>query len=102
MNRLIKYYNQNRYIIWLVILILVAIIGLIQILNNFASEKISMDNTVTQDKVETNSFNKNYSVITGKEVDKKTSQIIDEFINYCKKMHMDYYQMNVKKLYIQH
>lgn len=83
MNRLIKFYNQNRYIIWIVILVLVAIIALIQILNNFASKKISMDNTVTQNVITDTYFDKNYSVITGKDIKAETSQIIDDFINYC-------------------
>lgn len=83
MNRLIKFYNQNRYIIWMAVLIIIAIIALIQILNNFALKRSGLKNNIDQNANSTNTINKNYSVITGKEVKEEVSQIIDEFINYC-------------------
>lgn len=83
MNRLIKFYNQNRYIIWVVVLMLVAIIALIQILNNFAFKKNSIKDAINQNTNAPNTINKNYSLVTGKEVKDEVSQIIDEFINYC-------------------
>lgn len=82
MNRLIRFYNQNRYMVWLVILVLIAIIALIQILNNFASEKSDIEKTINQNNNITTT-DKNYSVITGKEVKKEVSKIIDEFVAYC-------------------
>ncbi|MBO5413047.1 MAG: hypothetical protein J6A29_01855 [Clostridia bacterium] len=81
MNRLIKYYNQNRYMIWLVVLILIAIIALIQILNNFTLERKNAQNN--QNTIIANNINKNYSVITGKEIKEEVSNIIDQFLNYC-------------------
>lgn len=83
MNRLIKFYNQNRYIIWMAVLIIIAIIALIQILNNFALKRSGIKNNIDQNANSTNTINKNYSVITGKEIKEEVSQIIDEFINYC-------------------
>ena len=83
MNRLIKFYNQNRYIIWVVVLMLVEIIALIQILNNFAFKKNSIKDAINQNTNAPNTINKNYSLVTGKEVKDEVSQIIDEFINYC-------------------
>lgn len=81
MNKLIKLYNQNRYMIWIVVLTLIAIIALIQILNNFTLERKNAQNN--QNTIIANTINKNYSVITGKEIKEEISNIIDQFINYC-------------------
>ena len=83
MDRLLKFYNQNRYIIWLVILILIAIFVLIQILDNIASKKISIENTNNQKTDTFNTIDKNYSIISGERVKTEVSDIIDDFINYC-------------------
>lgn len=86
MGNFAKFYNQNRYIVWLVILIIIAIIVLIHILNSFitkehgATENIKNENTIAQ----TNSTSdKDYSVITENKVNSEVSRIIDEFIYYC-------------------
>ena len=39
MNKFIRFYNQNRYIVWIIILSIAAFIAVIQILDNFAYEK---------------------------------------------------------------
>lgn len=83
MNRLTKFYNQNRYIIWLVILIVVAIITLIQILDEFASKKIAKEDDISKNTIITTDINKNYSVITGEEIKNNASQIIETFLDYC-------------------
>lgn len=81
MNKFIRFYNQNRYMIWLIVLIIVAIISLIQILDNFAYKKNDMKPKDDEETITT--INKNYSVLTGKNVKKETSKIIDDFISYC-------------------
>ena len=83
MNRLIKFYNQNRYLVWIVVLTLIAIIVLIQILNNFVSRENSIKEAMNQNTTESTTINKNYSVITGQEVKDEVSQIIDQFMDYC-------------------
>lgn len=83
MNRLIKFYNQNRYLVWIVVLTLIAIIALIQILNNFVSKENSIKEAMNQNTTESTTINKNYSVITGQEVKDEASQIIDQFMDYC-------------------
>lgn len=79
MNRFTRMYNKNRQVIWIMVLIVVGIIALIQILNNFASEKKANNqgnnNLITSDK--------NYSVITGQQIEKDVYTIIDEFVDYC-------------------
>lgn len=82
MKRLIKFYNQNRYIIWLSILIITAVILLIQILNNFLNKKSDYTNIESQNTIP-NAKNNNYSVISGTKVDEEISSVIDEFMNYC-------------------
>lgn len=83
MNRLIRFYNQNRYMIWISILILIAIITIIQILNKFAFEKKYEEDSSSENKIVATTINKNYSVITGKEVNSEVSDIIEQFIDYC-------------------
>lgn len=81
MNKLIRFYNQNRHIVWVVILAVAAFIALIHILDDFAYEQ----NIAKQDNKTPNnsSFNYNYSVITGQEVGNDSAEIIDNFIEYC-------------------
>ena len=91
MNKLIRFYNENRYIVWLCILIIIAIIAFIQILNNIVSkennETESMGQTlIGQNSVSQNTeenINQNYSIITGNEVNEDISIVISEFIEYC-------------------
>lgn len=81
MSKLAKFYNQNRHMVWVIILVIIAIIALIHILNNFAANTNNYYNNTTTNI--TNTDNKNYSVITENEVKSEVSKIIDEFINYC-------------------
>lgn len=81
MNRLIRFYNKNRHMVWMVILTVVAIIFLIQILNKFAREKNNNESIIKEKTI--NSMNNNYSIITGEKIKEETSEIIDEFIGYC-------------------
>lgn len=86
MGKVRELYNQNRHMVWIIILILVAIIVLIQILNNFISNKKAIEESNKQNTViksSNNNINENYSVITGQEVKKEVSQVIDDFVYYC-------------------
>ena len=82
MNKIIKFYNQNRYMIWIVGLVLVAIITIIQVLDKFAFEK-NLVKANNKNVINNNSINKNYSVTNGQEVKDEASQIIEQFIDYC-------------------
>lgn len=81
MNKLIRFYNKNRHIVWIVILVVVAIITLIQILNRFVYEKDNENNSTNE--IKSTTFNNNYSVITGQEVTQDIKDVVDEFINLC-------------------
>ncbi len=86
MGKVREFYNQNRYMIWIIILILVAIIVLIQILNSFISKRNDLEESNKQNTViksSNNNINENYSVITGQEVKKEVSQVIDDFVYCC-------------------
>lgn len=83
MSKLSSSYNQNRQMVWLIIVIVVAIIALIHIINGFVLEENGSQNTIAQEKNEVIIDNKNYSVITQTTVKTDVSSTIDEFISYC-------------------
>ncbi len=84
MNRFIRWYNKNRKIIWLTIVIAIIVITIPRILNQYAKNNndvsSSINNTTTYN-------NKSYSVITeeniAEETDTQNTNIIDIFIEYC-------------------
>ena len=87
MNRLFRWYNQNRRMFWITIAIVIMVLGVIRILNNYAkavNERSSSIYTTTYSAV---SVNPNYSVISEKSVNEKEAYsittIISDFINYC-------------------
>lgn len=79
MNRLIRFYNQNRYKIWLTILTVIAFIAIIRLLNNFAYEKKNTEQKVSSTSKDTN----NYSIIEGKKINFDISEVIIKFIDLC-------------------
>lgn len=82
MNKFVRFYNQNRHMVWIIILSIAAFIAIIQILDNFAYEKNNANQNINS--VNNNNYiNYNYSVITEKEVNSNVSEIIDEFIENC-------------------
>lgn len=85
MNKIIRWYNRNRKAFWLIIVISIIVISIPRALNQYArnSKKdisSSINNTTTYN-------NKEYSVISEKNIGKKESEetfnVIDEFISYC-------------------
>ena len=48
MNMLVRWYNQNRKIIWIVILTIIAIIALLQVLDNNAKKNTNDNNIKTK------------------------------------------------------
>ena len=82
-NKLLRFYNQNRYLVWIVILTVIAIISLIHILNNYIEKNDLQENDSNIYTGITKKRDENYTVITQKKLDKDTSNIIKTFINYC-------------------
>lgn len=84
MNRIIRWYNRNRKVFWIIVFVAIIVINLPRVLNKFANSKkevsSSINNTTTYN-------NENYSVITGetvkKEVNTENINIINSFIDFC-------------------
>ena len=95
MNRFVRWYNQNRKTIWSVIVVIIVIIGLIQLVNYFVSERnekrISLysnqtQNTTTNSTYNTITVDEEYSTVTGdtlSSTQQEQIEVIDVFIEYC-------------------
>ena len=88
-NKLLRFYNQNRYLVWIVVLTIVAVIILIHVLNNFLEEKDIEEYGNSGNENTINKQDKNYSVITGKKLKEETASIIQDFIDYCNNGNVD-------------
>lgn len=88
MHKIIRYINQNRRSILIIILFLGFIILIIQLLNNSAKRDIENGkkaiNITNQVEAE---YGTNKSVISNQKIEENTlknqTNVIDEFINYC-------------------
>lgn len=89
MNRLIRFYNKNRKMIWMYILIIVAGITLLQILNSYAKVVNNNNNKrqVSSATTKKDSIKQNYSITNNETIDKSANDVlvekIDDFIKYC-------------------
>ena len=86
MNIIIRWYNQNRNIIWITVLTVVGVIALIQTLNGFYKNNTKEESSSTN--ISTTTYNNpNYSVVSKTEINKTTSEnsqsIIKSFFDYC-------------------
>jgi len=92
MNKIIRWYNQNRGMFWAVVGAIALLIIIIQILNGIAKEQneqkrkeIANRNSSTNESTTISKTDE--SVITkekiSKENDKKNTDIIKEFVGYC-------------------
>lgn len=82
-NRLLRFYNQNRYLVWIIIITIIAVIVLLQILNNFVAEKNLQEYTDNNYEDIKSKNDENYIVLTGRKTNKETSNIINSFIDLC-------------------
>ena len=86
LNQIIRFYNQNRKTVWVIVLMVAFGIGLLHVLNYFAknNNNYSGVNSSTND---TAIYQPETSLVTGKSISKKTyekqSTIIDNFIEDC-------------------
>lgn len=89
LNKIIRYYNQNRNIIWIGIIFIIFVIVIIQLLNSFySSEEKSTDSTqeiIAEEKK--NIEEKNESMVQGAigsyEKKEEYTKLIEEFLEYC-------------------
>lgn len=87
MNRIVRWYNQNRQIIWTAILVIIGVIALIRALNDHY-KNISVEQKSSSTISSTTTYSKpNYSVVSQTEINKTVSQssqtIIKDFFDYC-------------------
>ncbi len=86
MNVIIRWYNQNRHIFWLVIATVAGFILILQTLNGFYKNNTKEESSSTN--ISTTTYNNpNYSVVSKTEINKTTSEnsqsIIKSFFDYC-------------------
>ena len=86
MNKFLRFYNQNRYIIWISLIVFIGIIVLLQILNRWVIRQNEIENSIANNTtyVDNGKINNNYSVITEEEIETEAKNVIDTFISYCK------------------
>lgn len=88
MYKLIRYFNQNRKRIIIIIIGIVFFLGLIQLLNYFAKNSNSSNNNViVKDTVINNELVSNKSAVSGSNIAqqklKRDTDIITKFMDYC-------------------
>lgn len=85
MNRIIRWYNKNRKMFWLVIGLSVIVISLPKILNKYAKMKAENENSSINNTTIYN--NDNYSIIDEETIKKETNNentnVINMFLEYC-------------------
>lgn len=92
MNRIIRWYNQNRVFVWIAIIMIALIFAIMQILNALVGEEnaqkrnnLNSGNSSTNDS--TTISKPNTSVITGDKIPEESSKtneaIIKQFVEYC-------------------
>ena len=85
-NKILRFYNQNRYLVWTVILTIVGIIVLIQTLNNFIVQKNQTEsqyNNTEMTIAEEIKQKESHTVISGKDMKPEVTNVIDTFMYYC-------------------
>lgn len=89
MERLLKFYNQNRRIIWLIIFGIILFIAILNVLNNISKQnnQTKLEQSKESSNVRKESDykeNPNINVmISDEKVSEETKLVIDQFIRYC-------------------
>lgn len=84
-NIIVRWYNQNRKTIWIVILTIAGVIFLMESLNNYYAKKAKNESSSTISATTYNTTN--YSVISNEEIDYTASEqsvdLIENFFTFC-------------------
>lgn len=98
MNKLIRWYNSNRKVIFSVIIAIIFIIMIVNVLNEMSREKLKRKNephsAIKTEEIISNTINvkNDKSSISGQEItneQKETLKTIDEFATYCNNKEVD-------------
>ncbi len=85
MNKIKRIFNQNRELIFRVIIIIVVGFGLLQLLNFIAKKQNEENANVSANRNAT--YDRDYEIISGSRKDNETydeeNSIIEDFLNYC-------------------
>ena len=90
MRNIIRFYNQNRMKIFIILLAIIFIFVIIQLLNSLEAEKVENKNSnVNTAEVQEKNYDKeSESIVSGKDVSGTYKQefgnLIDSFLSYCK------------------
>ena len=84
-NFIVRWYNQNRKMIWIVVLTIIGVIALIQTLDNYYKNNPKNNSSSTNSTTAYDT--KNYSVITQEKINETVSEesvdLIEDFFKYC-------------------
>lgn len=85
MNKITRWYNQNKRIIWITILTIMTVIFLIQVLNSYYKNNPKKSSSTN---MSTTTYNtNNYSIVTQEKIQEnvasESDDLIEEFFNYC-------------------
>ena len=88
MNKIIRFYNQNRKEFWITVTVIIFIFAIIQLLNNIAKIQNQKDQQANLNNVNENSYTEqSKSLISGGSVSKNNrtqyGNTIEEFLNNC-------------------
>ena len=92
MHNLIRLYNQNRFKIWVIVIVIIIGFTMIRILNSVANDRNNKNNKniIEQEQIEKNTKtyrNESESMVSGGAVSennqKKYGNLIDEFLGFC-------------------
>ena len=90
MNNFIRYYNQNRKMIFVVICIIIFFFVVIQLINNFYKQNDNseeVENTTSSNSIQKDYTNESESLVQGTiNSDKKKKEfgeLVDNFLGYC-------------------
>lgn len=82
----LRYYNQNRKSIWLVIIAIIILIIAIQVINFIVKNNIENTRNNRNEIIDKNDYRNNLDIsvlITDEEVQEEKELIVDQFIRYC-------------------
>ena len=91
MNRLIRFYNQNRKTIWVWVIAIIFIIAIIQILNNISIElnkqQANQSQNIVNNTEEKNYTRQNKAVLSDGGISDQEKQesasVVDDFLSHC-------------------
>ncbi len=95
MNKLRRFYNQNTKEIWIGIVIIIFIISIIQLFNNFAAKENQekIEESKNEEQVETKYGKESETIILGRDISEKTKdtygEIMDQFLTHCVKQEVE-------------